>query len=395
MINGANWHGIWDFQKDPAVRKRILDSMQDAGITSVRLDFAWAQLEPTKGQYNWTNLDVRVQEAADHGMTVLVMLYWPAAWASSTGVAGKNVPPKVPGEFGNICGQIGKRYGTKCAGVEMWNEPDLTTFWTGSRAQFFSMLAGAYPVAKSLAPNTTFVAGSPTYLGLATNWFKDAYATTTFRPGKSYDAVAIHPYMSPSDLPPTAPKSNWSVLGIADLQNLRKAAGDTSPLWATEWGWSTHTQPADTAGYWRGVTEAQQAAYTVDQTKMMPDLGVTHSYVYTDVEMAQTPDTGGANTHERFFGLLRVDYSPKPVVGALKAYLKQPPVQPPTTDPDLTQRVEFLEAEVKDQAADIAGLHADIGNLQNADKALKSEIVTLQDQITTMASYLRAAGTLS
>ena len=345
-----NWHGIWDFQKDPAIRGKILDEMQAAGITSVRLDFAWAQLEPNKGQYYWTDLDVRVQEAADHGMTVLVMLYWPAVWASSTGVSKKSAPPRDPKEFGNICGQIGKRYGAKVVGVEMWNEPDLSTFWSGTRQAFFDMLAGAYPVAKALAPDTTFVAGAPTYIGLASNWFKDAYAVPTFRPGRSFDAVAIHPYMSPSDLPPDAPKSNWSVLGIADLQALRKQAGDTSPLWATEWGWSTHTQPADTPGYWRGVTEQQQADYTVKQIEMLEPLGVTHSYIYTDCEMAQTPDTSRASTHERYFGSLRIDYSPKPVMAALKAALVKPPVvEPPTPDVDWVElRVQELEQKVAD-----------------------------------------------
>lgn len=401
MINGVNWHAAWNFQKDPAVRKEILDDMSGAGFTSVRMDYAWASLEPTKGQYSFSQLDIFINEAATYGMTVLVMLYWPPAWASSTGAASKSAPPKYGADFGNICGQVGKRYGAKLAGVEMWNEPDISTFWSGSRTQFFQMTKDAYRAAKAVSPSTTFVAAAPTYIGLASNWFKDAYASGIYQ--GNYDVQAIHPYMSPSDLPPGAPKSNWSVRGIADLQALRSANGDTTPLWATEWGWSTHPTASGAANHQRGVTEAQQATYTVDCIKMLPDYGVTVSYVYTEVDMSQTSEP-----HERNFGLQRIDYSNKPVVNAVADYLKTTTPPPVTTEPpvvtqppsgssldEVSRRVDALEAEVQALNADVVGLHASLADLQTADAALLLRIANLEKQITTMAGHLSAAGTLS
>jgi polysaccharide biosynthesis protein PslG len=386
MINGVNWHAAWAFQRDAAVRKGILDDMAGAGLTSVRLDFAWNALEGTKGQYTWGSMDTFVNEAAAHNMTVLVMLYWPPAWASSTGSAAKNAPPKNGADFGNICGQVGKRYGSKLAGVEMWNEPDITTFWSGSRQQFFQMIHDAYPVAKNLSPSTTYVAGAPTYIGLASNWFKDAYASGIYK--GYYDAQGIHPYMSPSDLPPDAPKSNWSVKGIADLQALRSSNGDTSPLWATEWGWSTHTQPADTPNYWRGVSEALQADYTVAQMKMLPGFGVTHSYLYTECDMSQTAATAGPGIHERNFGIQRIDYTDKPAVGAIKAYLKPvvPPVtEPPVVEPPKDSSLEEVQARIVDLETKVDALLADVADNNVAIDALEAQTKLLMDRFDILS----------
>ena len=390
MINGVNWHAAWAFQKDAGVRKAILDDMAGAGLTSVRLDYAWATLEPSKGSYSFSQLDTFVNEAAAHNMTVLVMLYWPPAWASSTGASAKSAPPKVNADFGNICGQVGKRYGSKLAGVEMWNEPDLTTFWSGTRTQFFQLISTAYPVAKNLAPNTTFVAAAPTYIGLASNWFKDAYASGIYK-GK-YDAQAIHPYMSPSDLPPDAPKTNWSIKGIADLQALRSTNGDTSPLWATEWGWSTHSHPSGTANYFRGVSEDQQATYTVDAIKLMAPMGVSHSYVYTDVDMSQTSTSTPGGLHEHYFGLQRENYTDKPVLGALKTYLKaqtpvqppvvQPPVvEPPVTAPPIDPVLEARFSDLEHQIATLTAAHVD----------LERNVQGLAASVTTLANSAQAA----
>ena len=44
-VVGANFHGIWSTYTD-ATRDKVLDSLKDAGVKWVRLDIAWASLQP-------------------------------------------------------------------------------------------------------------------------------------------------------------------------------------------------------------------------------------------------------------------------------------------------------------------------------------------------------------
>jgi hypothetical protein len=240
----------------------------------------------------------------------------------------------------------------------MWNEPDLDGFWSGSNNQFFNLLAGAYPVAKSMAPSTTFLAAAPTYLGLATGWFAEAYTHASYKPGSggSYDGQAIHPYMSPADLPPTSPPSNWSIRGIETLQTLRSSHGDTSPLWATEWGWSTHTNTGGEANHQKGITEAQQATFTLTGYGMLAAYGLAAAYIYTDVDMAQTSDP-----HERNFGLLRTNYTEKPVVQTLRDAWAGGHLPAPPDGTALEERVTALEAQLAELATHLGAAAGDLG----------------------------------
>lgn len=406
MIVGVNWHAAWAFQKDAATRGKILDDMKAWGAQVVRLDYAWATIEPSKGAFSWGGLDTYVNEASSRGLKVLVMLYWPPAWASSTGSSSKAAPPKYGADFGGICGQVGKRYGSKLIGVEMWNEPDISTFWSGSRTQFFQMTKDAYATAKAISPGTTFVAAAPTYIGLASNWFRDAYASGIYK--GSYDAQAIHPYMSPSDLPATAPATNWSINGIANLKTLRANAGDVTPLWATEFGWSTHSNAGGEANYKRGVTEANQAVFTKDAFALMTQLGVAVATVYTDVDMSQTADV-----QERCFGMERVDYSKKPVVAALASVyagtppiVTLPPVEPPpvVTEPPVVQppkdsslvevqaRIADLEDVVLLLGKRVDAMQVQVTTLNTNYSALKDDVAKLYSALTVVGDNLVQAG---
>lgn len=339
MLIGVNEHMDWDFQRDQELRNNLLQAAVSWGADFIRLDYAWGSIQPdNSGQWEWDELDTYINEAVSHGLKVMIMLYMAPGWATNNG--GKPGVPVEPEQYGEVLGQIGKRYGDKLVAIEMWNEPDLDGFWAGTNAQFVSMLAEAYPVAKAIAPNTIFIAGSPTYIGLANDWYPQSYEDDRFRPGVSFDAVAVHPYMSPADLAPWAPDSDWSVRGIARLQELRAGYGDNSPLWATEFGWSTHPNDGSEANHQKGVTEQQQAAYSIGEFKMLEVLGLEGAAIYTDMDMAQT-----SAPHERNFGIFRTDATPKPVYDALVRYFDNPP--PPPQD-DLEARVYAIEETLDD-----------------------------------------------
>lgn len=318
---GVNWHALWKDQDNAMTRATVLDQLVQANVGWVRIDVAWSGCQPVKaGAWDETymaRLDTRIAEARQRGLKVLLMTYWAPFWATAAGTAAtaaKNGQPKTPETYGVFLAELATRYQGRVEHFEMWNEPDLDTFWASkSPTDFARMVRAAYPIAKQRAPWATFILAAPTYLGLATKWFEQLFAAGVVG---CYDVLALHPYMSPSDDPPqtdVATKRNWSIVGIRDVQTMQHANGDKSPIWVTEFGWSTHATAVDAKPYKKGVSEAAQATYTVDALRMLESLGIECAFVYTDT------DTTSADVHEANFGLLRKDLTPKPVVGSLRA----------------------------------------------------------------------------
>jgi hypothetical protein len=89
--------------------------------------------------------------------------------------------------------------------------------------------------------------------------------------------------------------------------------GDNAEIWGTEFGWSTHSNTSSTAGWARGVTEAQQADYLV---RSMSVLGATPRFKAAFWYASVTTSTGDVQYDN--YGLLRRDYSRKPVYYGLK-----------------------------------------------------------------------------
>lgn len=345
MKLGANFHAVWSFYTPERLRW-MLERFAEMGIAHVRIDFEWRVLNPQRGQWDTARLDPVIVACREVGIVPLVMLYSSPTWATQT--ASGNAAPLDPTDYGRALVYVAKKYG--CA-VQMWNEPDKSKFWaSGSPERFAGMVKGAYSHAKAEVPDGLFVLGAPTYLGLATKWFERLYAVGT---QGHYDVMACHPYLSPSNLPPEANAIGidraWSIVGIDDLRALRSGNGDTTPLWATEWGWSTHADYPNTStkkveNWQRGVTEAQQATYTVDALPILASKGIERAYVYVDRDLAIT------DPHEANFGLFRKDWTAKPVVDALISVAN--PV------PRLEARIAELEGDLlatRQQVTDLNG----------------------------------------
>lgn len=308
---GINYHGTWTDQT-PAIRAGVLDRYAGAGVRWVRMDVAWASLQPKgPGQYDpWavSQLDMRLNEVAARGMKALIVFYWPPKWSSGT--TAKNGQPANPADYGRALGWAASRWAAQAPVWEMWNEPDLDDFWQSeSPQQFAELLRGAYPIAKSLSPRTTFVAGAPTYVN--TKWYKKLYK---YGAGGMYDAFGVHPYVAPSNKGPRAKDNGtpWRMTHINSLVRLAAAHGEGyKQIWATEFGWST--AKTNSSNWTRGVTKKKQAKFLLagmDVLGKMPQ--VAGAFWYTD------RDTRIGNSHVDGYGLLTRDLTPKPAFYALR-----------------------------------------------------------------------------
>lgn len=315
---GINYHGMWD-ENDETTRTRMLDAYAAAGVKWVRMDMAWDTLQPNppdsvNGGYDIdggvAKVNQRLIEIADRGMKTVVVMYWPPNWSSGTD--SKNGQPADNADYGKVLGWAANRWPDLVAAWEMWNEPDLDTFWHSQDVnQFAELLKAAYPVAKDMAPDATFIAGSPTYVG--TEWYRDLYAAGA---GDSWDGIATHPYMAPSHLSPDQPDDGtvWMMNNLRELTELMAANGQsTMPIWATEFGWSAHPNTGVEENWDRGVTAEQQAQYLLQAMDVLAQYPqVQAAFWYTD------RDTNVNDIHEDSFGLLNRDLTPKPAFYALK-----------------------------------------------------------------------------
>jgi hypothetical protein len=315
-LRGVALHSLWA-QFSDADMTRELDLAQAAGSSMVRVDVAWASLEVKgKGQISdWylRRIDRFVAGASARGMKVLMTLWASPCWASVAlpvlkAGCGQDwnqdsviYPPSNPADFADIEAWLTKRYGTKLAAVEVWNEPNLgiDMFWKAQdrAAAYADLVKGSYARAKLLGnPAVPIVIGALVRPDIA---FLNALYANGIR--GNYDGISIHPYGI--ELSPTK---------LSAFRAAQRSAGDAAPLWISEFG-----APTSLGSGWK-VTEAGQG----DAIKH--DFGVLDALPYVaGATLYSLRDT--SNDRYDFianFGVLRLDFSPKQGWAALRTALR-------------------------------------------------------------------------
>ena len=100
------------------------------GVTSIRLDLAWDDIQPdSPTSYDWTNFDRIVQAANARGITLLPTLAYTPAWARPAGCSDK-CPPTDPAQFEAFVSAAVQRYAPQGIHTwEIWNEPNTSGFF--------------------------------------------------------------------------------------------------------------------------------------------------------------------------------------------------------------------------------------------------------------------------
>ncbi|MBA2343233.1 MAG: cellulase family glycosylhydrolase [Thermoleophilaceae bacterium] len=311
---------------------RTLDAAKDLGANTVRVDVWWSVLEAAgKGKYSgWylDRLDRFVAGANARGIKVLPALLWSPCWASSAPVSLKFgcwpgweqrrvhlYPPLSPQAYGDIVGFLTRRYGSKLAGIAVWNEPNLADFLRGSNpaSAYVGLVKAANAAAKAVNPALLVIAGN---LSTADRSFLESL----YRYGLkgNYDALSIHPYNGANAPETKMYDPSWEFLGgIRHIRAAQNAAGDQAPLWLTEFGWNT-SDLRDGAPWENGVAEETQAAYLARAFGLLADPAEQLEYVQGaivyELRDAGTNRLVGNNN----YGLLRNDFSQKPAYQAVK-----------------------------------------------------------------------------
>jgi hypothetical protein len=308
-----------------------LDKAKAAGAGMVRVDVGWASLEQAgKGAYNgWylSRIDNVVDQAEARGIKLLLTFWETPCWASTApdelkqGCTGawwdrsvQRYPPADARDYADALAFVVRRYGSRVAAWEIWNEPNHDQYFKARDkvSSYAQLVRTAYPAAKQTGVGTTILAGS---LADADYQFTEALYAKGVK--GFFDAWSVHPYSE--DRSPLHPGiEGWTkksfARGVPAVRETMLRHGDDKPLWLTEFGWST-CSIRDEAAYENCVDPATQAEYLGLAFQHMQ----TWSYVPVGVWFNLQDTSGHATDRVDNYGLLRYDGSEKPAFDAFRS----------------------------------------------------------------------------
>lgn len=305
----AGRRSLTSIDSEVALAKRLHASV-------IRVEVPWSQFEPIAPN----TIDPRASAAADRLMRdaakahikVLALVDSTPCWASSApssllsecpqteGSHAHAWPPRSASDFGSFVGWFAKRYGSRLAAIEVWNEPDQANqdYLAGPEKpqHYAALLKAAYPAIKHADPAVKVLAGS---LVGSNGAFMDALYKQGIK--GYYDAVAVHFYTL--------------VLGsVRRFREVQLENGDHKPLWLDEFGWSS---------CWpKHKIEQEQGCVT----KQVQAQNITSSFR----ELAHTPYLAAMLTYGlrdvpgEEFGVLATNGRHKPSFHALSSVLASP-----------------------------------------------------------------------
>lgn len=265
-----------DVEAAPADRhKEIWDSLAEAGVESVRVQFGWdvAQPDPNAPHY-WGRADTSVGGAADRGMSIMATVFGAPDWARQyPGVVQS--PPRKPAEFAAFMKALVERYGPKGSYWkertdvlkrpvrywQIWNEPELSDHWwregrwgSADAKRYGALLRAAYRAVHKADPGAKVVLGGLTNFAWET--LASLYRTGGIR--GYFDVAALHMF-----------PGKWRNVGVIvkRFRNVLNANRDSrKPIWVTEMTWpaaegrATVPSWADTPYYRSFVTTEKGTA---------------------------------------------------------------------------------------------------------------------------------------
>jgi hypothetical protein len=195
----------------------------------------WPDLEPNKGQWQFEKLDAYVSVAQQHGTGILLPLGGSPHWASAKPTLPSDYYPGFTAEPADIADwrifvkTVASRYKGRIQAYEIWNEPNLQQFWTGTTDQMVTLTKEASQIIHSVDPNAIVVSPAAT-ADYGVPWVAEFLKKGG---GQYVDAIGFHFYVNPHTLLPE------DMLPV--IQRVRQVMADNGlankPLWNTESGW--------------------------------------------------------------------------------------------------------------------------------------------------------------
>ena len=301
-----------DGATDPASVDVQLDLARRSGVKLVRMQVPWSALEPraagTRDPATLAAADHAIAGASARGMRVVLYMTSSPCWASAAPASARGdcsgddpntfavtrYPPRRPADYVAVATFMAKRYGSKLAAFEIWNEPDQANqfYWAGpdKPARYAALTRALYKPLKKANPKMTVLAGA--FVGYSGQWLKALYEHG-FR--GHYDALSVHFY-------------DLTLLGVRNNRRIQLANSDHKPMWIAESGWTSCAPQTRNRDGQRCVTQADQARFLGDLVST-----VRHKPGYVRALIDYSAIDGDAGNE---FGLMDASGALKPAFAA-------------------------------------------------------------------------------
>jgi xylan 1,4-beta-xylosidase len=276
--------------------------------------------EQDQFRYSFFNADQICDFLVSMGMKPFVELsFMPAALSSGNTTvfhyAANVTPPKDFAKWATLISKLiahwVERYGIDevCTWFfEVWNEPNLKAFWTGTQADYFKLFQVTAHAIKEV--NNRLQVGGP---ATAKNAWITEFLDFCEKNNVPVDFVSTHHY--PTDALGSVGEDTEAQLAHSQRSILREWAQDTrrkardKPLYYTEW--SSSSNPRD------HLHDEPYTAAVVIKT-MMEARGLVNGYSYWTFSDIFEENYMSANAFQGGFGLLTLQGVAKPVYRAFE-----------------------------------------------------------------------------
>lgn len=194
----------------------------------------WPALQPEAGRWDFERLDRYVALAESAHVEILLPLGLSPRWASARPLEpsayrpGYASEPRDLTDWREYIRTVGLRYRGRIHAYEIWNEPNLPRFYSGTNSQMIDLLREAHVTLKDIDSSIVLVSPSPTGPKGIT-WLEEF-----IRKGGARwcDVIGFHAYVGQQEGPEAMAKLIQDVRKCLDRKGLA-----AMPLWNTETGW--------------------------------------------------------------------------------------------------------------------------------------------------------------
>jgi hypothetical protein len=163
---------------------------------------SWKEIETSQGVYDWSKLSATVQRAADLGAGVMYVLGNTPAWAN--GGKGDSAPPSNIEDAARFLKAICTKFGGAISSYEVWNEGNISRYWSGTQQQLAELTYKANLAIKGCPGSAQVVAASTGVRAsgtFATQYTQ--YLEALKEKNWPVDAFSVHSYPLPNGTPKT------------------------------------------------------------------------------------------------------------------------------------------------------------------------------------------------